>query len=124
MVYLAAQPEDQPVPLSEIVAREGIPAAFLERIMARLREGGLVSTARGVSGGYYLAQPPYAISVSDVVVALEGPLSLVGCLADESCCDRAGGCVSQRVWQRLDDAITGALTAITLRDLTMEAVTT
>jgi Rrf2 family protein len=123
MVYLATRDDEQPVPLSAIAASEGIPTAFLERILAGLRNGGLVLTARGVTGGYRLARPAFEISVADVVEALEGPLSLVGCLPDDQGCERAGGCASRQVWRRLDDAISGALSAITLEDLKMEATT-
>jgi Rrf2 family transcriptional regulator, cysteine metabolism repressor len=122
MVYLATRDDELPVPLSAIAASEGIPTAFLERILAGLRNGGLVLTARGVAGGYRLARPAHEISVADVVLALEGPLSLVGCLPSVSGCDRAEGCASREVWRRLDDAITGALAAITLEDLRTEAI--
>ena len=80
MVYLAARGDERPVPLPEIAAEEGIPAPFLERILARLREGGLVKATRGVTGGYQLARESAAIAVGDIVTALEGPLSLVGCV--------------------------------------------
>jgi Rrf2 family cysteine metabolism transcriptional repressor len=122
MVFLAAREDGRPVPLPEIAAGEGIPAPFLERILARLRESGLVKATRGVSGGYQLAQPPGDIAVGDVVTALEGPLSQVGCVPDDGGCARAGSCASQVVWRRLDSAISGALSSITLEDLTREAV--
>ncbi len=94
MVFLAARTDDKPVPLPEIAQGEGIPAPFLERILARLRQSGLVRATRGVSGGYQLARSPGAIAVGEVVTALEGPLSLVGCLPDEAACQRAGSCAS------------------------------
>lgn len=122
MVYLAGRGGDRPVPLPEIAAAEGIPAPFLERILARLRENGLVKATRGMSGGYRLGRDAAAIAVGDVVTALEGPLSLVGCVPDDGACDRAGSCASRVVWRRLDSAITGALNSITLEDLTREAV--
>jgi Rrf2 family protein len=122
MVYLAGRGDDRPVPLPEIAAGEGIPAPFLERILARLRESGLVKATRGVSGGYQLGREPGAIAVGDVVTALEGPLSLVGCVPDDGGCERAESCASRVVWRRLDSAITGALNSITLEDLTREAV--
>ena len=81
----------RPVPLPEIAAGEGIPAPFLERILARLREAGLVKATRGVSGGYQLARAAADIAVGDVVTALEGPLSLVGCVPDD------GGLRARRV---------------------------
>jgi Rrf2 family cysteine metabolism transcriptional repressor len=123
MVYLARRPREAPVPLPEIARDESIPAAFLERIFAGLRRGGLVSATRGAYGGYQLARVPEAISVADVMAALEGPLSLVGCVPDGDRCDRVDGCASREVWQRLDQAITRSLTAITLKDLTTEATT-
>jgi Rrf2 family protein len=122
MVYLAARGDDKPVPLPEIAGGEGIPAPFLERILARLRESGLVKATRGVSGGYQLGRAAGDIAVGDVVTALEGPLSLVGCVPDDGACDRADSCASRVVWRRLDSAITGALNSITLDDLTREAV--
>lgn len=122
MVYLAGRDNERPVPLPEIAAGEGIPAPFLERILARLRESGLVKATRGVSGGYQLARDPGAIAVGDVVTALEGPLSLVGCVPDDGACERAESCASRVVWRRLDSAISGALNSITLEDLTREAV--
>jgi Rrf2 family protein len=121
MVFLASR-EGRPVPLPEIAAGEGIPGPFLERILARLRENGLVRATRGVAGGYQLARPPGAIAVGDVVTALEGPLSLVGCVPDDGGCDRVDSCASRVVWRRLDSAISGALNSITLEDLTREAV--
>ena len=122
MVYLAGRDDERPVPLPEIAAGEGIPAPFLERILARLRESGLVKATRGVSGGYQLGRDAGSIAVGDVVTALEGPLSLVGCVPDDGGCERAESCASRVVWRRLDSAISGALNSITLEDLTREAV--
>ena len=125
MIYLARAAGDDPVPLTEIAHREDMPTAFLERILARLRDGGLVASTRGASGGYRaVARPPRAISVGrHRHRASRGPLSLVGCLPDEGGCARAGSCASQRVWRRLDDAISGALGDISLDELSVEAIT-
>jgi Rrf2 family protein len=123
MVHLAGSVGVDPVSLSTIASEEGIPVAFLERIMALLRDAGLVIATRGVSGGYRLSRAAAEISAADIVATLEGPLSLVGCLPDDRGCDRVKGCASRQVWRRLDEAITDALNGITLSDLTMEAVT-
>jgi Rrf2 family cysteine metabolism transcriptional repressor len=122
MVYLATHDDERPVPLPEIAAGEGIPGPFLERILARLRESGLVKATRGVSGGYQLARASASIAVGDVVTALEGPLALVGCVPDGSGCERADSCASRVVWRRLDRAISNALNELTLEDLKSEAV--
>lgn len=122
MVYLAARGGDAPVTLGEIAVTEGMPQAFLERILARLRDGGLVATRRGAGGGYRLARPARSISVGDVVTAIEGPLSLVGCLSDEQACEHSLDCASKGVWRRLDDAINAALDGISLEELAAQAV--
>jgi Rrf2 family transcriptional regulator, cysteine metabolism repressor len=122
MVYLADRHDERPVPLTEIVASEGIPGPFLERILARLRESGLVKATRGVGGGYQLARGAGTIAVGDVVTALEGPLSLVGCVPDDGACDRVDSCASRVAWRMLDSAISNALDGITLEDLTREAM--
>ena len=120
MVYLAGRREEGPAPLSEIASSEGIPGAFLERILARLREAGLVRATRGASGGYALARSPGSVAVADVVVALEGPLTLVDCMQSDRSCARAEACASRVVWRRLDDAITQALEGLSLEDLVAE----
>ena len=122
MVYLAARPGAGPSPLTEIAGAEGIPGPFLERILARLREAGLVRATRGASGGYALARSPDRVAVADVVIALEGPLTLVECMQSDRSCVRAEGCASRVVWRRLDDAITEALEGISLEDLVAEGV--
>lgn len=124
MVFLAGHQTGRPVPLTEIAGHEAIPAAFLERIMARLRDCGLVVTTRGAAGGYRVARDPQSISVADVVTAIEGPLSLVGCLPDSDGCERSESCASRRVWRRLDEAIGDALGTISLADLVRETVPT
>ena len=122
MIYLARHEREHPVPLPEIAANEGISTAYLERIVAQLRSAGLVSATRGVTGGYRLARPVGQISAADVVIALEGPLDVLACVHDAEACERSRGCLSRRVWTRLDEAIEGALAGVTLEDLVMEAV--
>jgi Rrf2 family protein len=120
MVYLAGRSGEGPTPLTEISNSEGIPAPFLERILAQLREAGLVRATRGASGGYALARSPGSVAVADVVIALEGPLALVECMQPDRSCVRAEGCASRVLWRRLDDAITEALEGISLEDLVAE----
>jgi Rrf2 family protein len=63
---------------SELLATsQHIPTKFLESILVSLRNAGIVSSQRGMDGGYRLAKPPANISVADVMRALEGPLAAV-----------------------------------------------
>jgi Rrf2 family protein len=73
----AGASEAQPAKGDVISAAQGVPANFLERILAEMRVNGLVHSKRGVDGGYWLAKDPAQISVADIIRAVEGPLASV-----------------------------------------------
>ena len=66
MVELARRTGGEPVPLAEIAAKDGLPLAYLEHLVARLRKAGLVDSRRGSRGGYMLSRPAAQISMADV----------------------------------------------------------
>jgi len=70
---LAYNAGDKPVQVRVIGQRQEIPARYLEQIFQRLRRAGLVTGKRGPGGGYHLARAASAITLRDVVEALEGP---------------------------------------------------
>ena len=72
MVELGRQSPEQPTSLKAIADAEGLPLAYLEQVVARLRKAGLVMSARGAHGGYWLARPAEEIAMDEVVQALEG----------------------------------------------------
>ena len=119
MIYLARHGRGTAL---KIAASEGISAAFLERVAARLKSAGLVQATRGAAGGYRLARPAAEISAADIVAALEGPLDLLDCLRDGAACVRSSGCPSRRVWSRLDEAVEAALAGVRLNELANERV--
>jgi len=63
-----------PVPIGELARRREIPVQFLEQLFAALRRAGLLSSQRGVKGGYMFARQPSQITVLEVVELLDGPL--------------------------------------------------
>lgn len=65
---------DGPVPIGELARRRDIPVQFLEQLFATLRRAGILSSQRGVKGGYLFAREPSTITVLEVVELLEGPL--------------------------------------------------
>lgn len=65
--------------IQELSVRENIPIKFLEQILLSLRHAGLLSSKRGVGGGYTLRKDPAAITVGEVIRTLDGPLALVPC---------------------------------------------
>src|ERR671927_2042408 len=74
MVRLGRQSPEHPHSLKAIADAEGLPLAYLEQVVARLRKAGLVMSARGAHGGYWLARPAEEITMVDVVQALEGAI--------------------------------------------------
>jgi Rrf2 family protein len=65
---------DGPVPIGELARRRDIPVQFLEQLFATLRRSGILSSQRGVKGGYSFARPPSEVTVLEVVELLEGEL--------------------------------------------------
>ena len=90
---------------------------YLDSILARLREAGLLEAARGAHGGYRLARPAGAVTASDVVEALEGRIAIVPCVEDPSECDRAPRCTTREVWCAASAAVRDVLAALTLAEL-------
>ncbi len=116
MFYLATQAGNGPQPLKSI-AETGVPEQYLEQLLGNLRRAGLVTTVRGVQGGYQLARDPAQITVGDIIDATEGPVSLSECLHDSEACQKSCGCPTRMVWSRLTDQINGLLQSITLKDM-------
>lgn len=63
-----------PVPISELARRRDVPVQFLEQLFAVLRRAGILSSQRGVKGGYRFARTPATVTVLEVVELLDGPL--------------------------------------------------
>jgi Rrf2 family protein len=80
LVAIARQPKSWPI--QELSLQENIPIKFLEQILLTLRHGGLLTSKRGVGGGYALLRPAYEINVAEVIRILDGPLAPIPCSAE------------------------------------------
>ena len=128
MVHLAASGTVGPVSLGAIAEAEGLPLAYLEHLAQRLRKADLVDSRRGAHGGYTLARPATAISMAEVVEALEGDLAPIECFsagadgepvcAREAQTDRA--CPTKLLWTRVQGSIVRTLQDMTLADLVQD----
>jgi Rrf2 family protein len=114
-----------PVPLAEIAAHDGLPLAYLEHLVARLRKAGLVDSRRGSRGGYLLARPAGEITMAEVVEALEGSIAPIECISEASdgsiVCSRESSpdhvCPTKLLWTRVRFSIVSTLRETTLADL-------
>lgn len=108
-----------PIPLKSVAERQSISEHYLEQLMAVLRKGGLVKSARGAQGGYILARPPEQIHVGEIVRTLEGPIAPVECVSELKAaeCDQADSCITRTVWEKVRDSIVQVLDSISLADM-------
>ena len=106
-----------PAKRKDIAKREGLSSSYLENILLVLRNRKIIETTRGVNGGYVLSRPPAAISVHEIVCALEGPLVVVDCVEEPKGCKKTGNCSARFVWCELAAAMQRVLEGITLQDL-------
>ena len=122
MYELAAAHGQGPIPLKVVAEKQSLSENYLEQLMGTLRKAGLVRGVRGAKGGYVLALPPEAISVGDVIRALEGPIAPVSCveLDEDAGCDRHASCPTRGLWERLRDSMIEVLDSTTLADLCRE----
>src|ERR1700676_1381659 len=64
----------EPVPIGELARKRAVPVQFLEQLFAVLRRAGIISSQRGVKGGYRFARTPESVTVLEIVELLDGPL--------------------------------------------------
>ncbi|HEY1690458.1 MAG TPA: Rrf2 family transcriptional regulator [Solirubrobacteraceae bacterium] len=74
LTELGRSDDGQPVPIGELARKRDVPVQFLEQLFAVLRRAGVLSSQRGVKGGYRFARPPAEVTVLEVVELLDGPL--------------------------------------------------
>ena len=96
----------------------GLPLPIVQKLVSRLAGAGLVKSARGTGGGFRLARAPAAISIADVIEAIEGPFALTPCV-DEGRHDCAveASCLVRPHWNAVNSAVRGALAGVTLASL-------
>jgi Rrf2 family transcriptional regulator, cysteine metabolism repressor len=126
LVELGRQASGQPVSLKAISEAEGLPLAYLERIVALLKKAALVESTRGAHGGYRLSRPAESITMDEVVLALEGAVAPMSCFVDDSeegrvlCShldDHGHACATKLLWTRVQGGVIKALAHTTLAEL-------
>ncbi|UGS34182.1 RrF2 family transcriptional regulator [Capillimicrobium parvum] len=113
----AAAGSERPVKGETIATNQAIPQKFLENILSDMRQAGLVKSQRGVDGGYRLAKAPEAISVADVIRAVEGPLASVRGEAPEDVAYGGAAVPLQDVWIAVRASLRSVVENVTLADL-------
>lgn len=95
-----------------------VPLPTASKILKALGHAGLLTSSRGVGGGFRLAKAPEEISVGAVISALEGPLALTECQnPDASTCGIEGSCPVRAPWERVNRAIRETLESLTIAEI-------
>jgi FeS assembly SUF system regulator len=94
-----------------------IAAPTVSKLLKQLQRAGLVTSTRGLHGGYQLSRPASQISAAAILDALEGPMALTDCAAGHGNCEIEESCRVSRVWQRLNLAMRRALYDVSLAQL-------
>jgi Rrf2 family iron-sulfur cluster assembly transcriptional regulator len=107
----------------DIAERTGLPQPYLEQILLSLKGAGLVRSKRGVGGGYVLARPPEAVTLAEVVSAVDGPIVAgdFGLPHQNGACDHEGQCVLLDLWAEVGEHMREHLAGFTLADMVSQA---
>src|SRR5215831_16564156 len=119
--HLAAFPDRQ-VNASTVAAETRLPQATVAKLLKALAHAGLVTAARGAGGGYRLARSATAISVAEVVAAIDGDIGLTQCSVHVEECARTTYCPTRPHWAAINRAVGEALAAVSLDAMVTPAV--
>lgn len=106
------------VSAAELAAETGLPVPTVQKLVSRLTAAGLLRSTRGVGGGLKLARPAAAITLADIIEAVEGPIALTQCVdSARSDCSLDACCSVRPHWPIVNAALRGALAQVSLNRL-------
>ncbi len=121
LLVLGLHHDQEVLSIQTISTQQNIPKRFLEQILNDLKSLGVVSSKRGIAGGYKLARPPQFITLASIVRHIEGPLAPVSCVSErfyEKCsCPDEARCAIRSVMKEVREAIVKVLEHVTLDQL-------
>jgi FeS assembly SUF system regulator len=118
MVRLAHEPA-RCFSASQLADDLRLPQPTVAKLLKRLLRAQLLASVRGAGGGYSLAHAPHAISIADVVNAIEGPVALTECSLGKGYCAIEKDCATRANWQFISRAVRSTLAAVSLADMSM-----
>jgi Rrf2 family iron-sulfur cluster assembly transcriptional regulator len=116
MIDVALRQHAGPVTLAGIADRQKISLSYLEQLFGKLRRNQLVASTRGPGGGYTLAKPLAAVSVADIISAVDEPLDATSCGGKGNCHDEHP-CMTHNLWMSLNARMHEYLSSVNLDDL-------
>ena len=117
IVEVAKQGDARPISLGDIASRLELSLAYLEQLFMKLRRKGLVRSIRGPGGGYVLGREACAISIGEVMAAVDEPVKMTRCSREGDGCVSSGRCNTHFLWDALGSHIEEFLATATLADV-------
>lgn len=117
MVYIASIDEDRPIPAKEIAAKAGVPSQYLSRLLNALVRGRLLTSARGVGGGFRLAKPARQIALIDVLAIFDDVAGKAKCPFGKALCTDSSPCGFHEFWKPISASFRKMLEDTTLADV-------
>jgi FeS assembly SUF system regulator len=118
MTECARHPEGAIHTARDLASGSQVPLPTVGKILKLLAKNRLLHSHRGVKGGYSLGRRASMISVADIINSMEGPIALTECITDvPGKCELERRCSVHSNWQRINDAVKGALEEITLDEM-------
>lgn len=106
-----------------LASETGIPLPMVQKLVSRLSAAGLIESTRGAGGGFRLARPAAAISLADIIEAVEGPIAMTACVDEgRHDCSIEENCRVRPHWNIVNGAVRGALAGVSLASLSAELV--
>jgi len=101
----------------EIAEQYDIPIELMAKVLQRLVRTGLLVSTQGTRGGYTLSRPSSAISVADVIQAIDGPFTVTACSTEKNDCEQYSKCsIRDPLWQ-IRERIAEALGTVTIAEM-------
>lgn len=106
----------------EISEAYAIPLELLAKILQRLVRAKLLVSVQGTRGGYRLARPAHAMSVADVIQAVDGPVTVTACSPDDHACEQYGTCSIRDPLWKIKSRIVETLTTVSVAELAADTL--
>lgn len=123
MIHMATLPAHERALLPALARATAAPQSFLSKVLQALCRAGFIASRRGQTGGFEILPSGRKASLSAVIEAIEGPISLNLCLVSGASCKRKSYCPAHPVWASAQEAMLGVLNAATIADLALQPAT-
>lgn len=117
LLGLLAEAPERLRPATELAEAARLELPTVSKVLKMLAAAGLVSSQRGVAGGYRLARHPAEITVAQIVEAIDGPIGMTECSLHQGHCSRETHCGVRGPWLRITQVVVGALRSMTLAEM-------